>query len=91
MSGSDEVGLEVTTAADTAVLSNLLELYSHDLSKVFQLELGVDARFGYEKLPRYWSERERRFAFLIRVGARLGCSLVAPRGVWTDLAPGTRR
>jgi len=80
VSGSDEVTLEVATASDAAVLSNLLELYSHDLSEVFELELGVDARFGYEKLPLYWSERERRFAFLVRLGARLAGFALVTRG-----------
>ena len=56
MIGSGEVVLEPATRRDSAVVSNLLELYSHDLSDVFALELGIDGRFGYEKLPLYWSE-----------------------------------
>jgi predicted acetyltransferase len=58
-------------ACDAPVLSNLLKLYAHDLSAVFALELGANGRYGYEKLPLYWSEPERRFPFLIRAGARL--------------------
>ena len=65
---------------DAAVLSNLLELYSHDLSQVFALELGTNGRFGYEKLPLYWSEPERRFPFLIRVGARVAGFVLVTRG-----------
>jgi predicted acetyltransferase len=76
--GSYEVALEPAKACDAPVLSNLLELYSHDLSDVFALELGASGRFGYEKLPLYWSESERRFPFLIRAGTRLaGFALVA--------------
>jgi len=65
---------------DAAVLSNLLELYSHDLSQVFALELGTNGRFGYEKLPLYWSEPERRFPFLIRLGARVAGFVLVTRG-----------
>ena len=71
------VVLDVATLRDAAVLSNLLELYSHDLSEVFALELGADGRFGYEKLPLYWAEPERRFPFLIRCGDRvIGFALI---------------
>ena len=66
--------------SDAPVLANLLELYVHDLSEIFGLELGVDGRFGYEKLPLYWSEPERRFPFLIRCGTRLAGFALATRG-----------
>ena len=75
-----EVVLESATLRDAAVLSNLLELYSHDLSDVFALEPGVDGRFGYEKLPLYWSEPESRFPFLIRAGTRLAGFALVTRG-----------
>jgi predicted acetyltransferase len=78
--GSCEVLLESATLSDTAVLSNLLELYSHDLSDVFALEPGTDGRFGYGKLPLYWSEPENRFPFLIRAGARLAGFALVTRG-----------
>ena len=65
-----EVVLEAATPADAGLLSNLLELYIHDLSATFGVELGPDGRFGYSELPRYWSEPERRFPFLIRSDAR---------------------
>jgi len=80
MIGSYEVVLEPATLRDTAVLSNLLELYSHDLSDVFALEPGADGRFGYGKLPLYWSEPENRFPFLIRAGARLAGFALVTRG-----------
>ena len=80
MIGSGEVVLEPATRRDSAVVSNLLELYSHDLSDVFALEVGIDGRFGYEKLPLYWSEPESRFAFLIRAGTRLAGFALVTRG-----------
>jgi predicted acetyltransferase len=75
-----EVVLEPATLRDATVVSNLLELYSHDLSDVFALELGTDGRFGYEKLPLYWSEPENRFPFLIRAGSRLAGLALVTRG-----------
>jgi len=80
MTGSCEVVVEPAMPPDAAVLSNLLELYSHDLSEVFNLELGANGRFGYEKLPLYWSESERRFPFLIRAGTRLAGFALVTRG-----------
>jgi predicted acetyltransferase len=80
MSDCYEVVLEPATLRDAAVLSNLLELYSHDLSDVFALEPGVDGRFGYEKLPLYWSEPESRLPFLIRAGTRLAGFALVTRG-----------
>jgi predicted acetyltransferase len=80
MTDLNEVVLEAATQSDAGLLANLLELYSHDLSDVFALELGADGRFGYEQLPRYWSEPERRFPFLIRVGARLAGFALVTRG-----------
>jgi predicted acetyltransferase len=80
MIGPCEVVLEPATQSDAAVLSNLLELYSHDLSDVFVLEPGTDGRFGYEKLPLYWSEPENRFPFLIRAGTRLAGFALVTRG-----------
>jgi predicted acetyltransferase len=71
------VTIEHATRADSALLANLLELYVHDLSEVFPVELGPDGRFGYPKLPLYWSEPDHRFAFLIRAGDKtLGFALV---------------
>ena len=80
MTGSGEVVLEPAALRDAAVLSNLLELYSHDLSDVFALEPGADGRFGYEKLPLYWSDPENRFPFFIRAGTRLAGFALVTRG-----------
>src|SRR3954468_13353929 len=81
MAEPHEVVLDVATPADATLLSNLLELYIHDLSAAFpNVELGADGRFGYGKLPLYWSEPERRFPFLIRCGARIAGFVLATRG-----------
>ncbi len=80
MADSEEVILDLATPRDEGVLSNLLEFYAHDLSETFALELGSDGRFGYEKLPLYWSEPERRFPFLIRLGTHLAGFALATLG-----------
>ena len=81
MQGAGGVELEAATHADGKLLENLLELYIHDLSAAFpSIELGADGRFGYPKLPLYWSEPERRFPFLIRHDARTAGFALATRG-----------
>lgn len=77
----EEVVLEVATPHDAPLLANLLELYLHDLSEAFPgIELGADGRFGYDYLPLYWSEPERRFPFLIRYGTRVVGFVLVTRG-----------
>jgi predicted acetyltransferase len=81
MTGSPETVLEAATVADATLLSNLLELYIHDLSAAFpNVELGPDGRFGYGKLPLYWSEPDRHFPFLITYDARVAGFALATRG-----------
>ena len=88
MSRSPAISLDPATEADSVLLSNLLELYIHDLSDVFPfLELGPDGRFGYRRLPLYWSEPERRFAFLIRCDGRIAGFVLAKRGSPADDDP----
>ncbi len=75
------VSLHDATHGDATLLANLLELYIHDLSGVFpDLTLGPDGRFGYSRLPLYWSEAERRFAFIIRSGGETAGFVLATRG-----------
>ena len=62
------------------LLRNLLELYIHDLSEAFPVQLGPDGRFGYEKLSLYWSEPALHYAFLIKVGTRVAGFALATRG-----------
>jgi predicted acetyltransferase len=77
----DSVTLDRATAEDAPLLANLLELYIHDLSAIFpHVELGADGRYGYRGLPLYWSEPDRRFAFLIRCQGRVAGFALATRG-----------
>ncbi|HEU0053606.1 MAG TPA: GNAT family N-acetyltransferase [Longimicrobium sp.] len=71
--------VEVTSASpdEEALLANLLELYSHDMSEFLDVTIGADGRFGYPPLPLYWRE-EGRHPFLLKVdGAVAGFALVA--------------
>src|SRR5262249_22941430 len=78
---SEEVVLDVAMPTDEAVLSCLLEAYVEELSVVFpHAKPGADGRYHYEKLPLYWSEPDRRFAFLIRSGARVVGFALVTRG-----------
>jgi predicted acetyltransferase len=79
------VTIEPATPADAALLTNLLELYVHDLSEVFAIEPGPDGRFGYPKLPLYFAEPEKRFPFLIRTDEKtVGFALVTRGSPATD-------
>ena len=63
--------LQGARESDAPLLENLLELYIHDLSEAFAIEVGANGRFGYDRLPLYWQEPERRFAYVIRYGAAI--------------------
>ena len=59
-----------------SILANVLELYVHDFSEFYHLDLGADGRFGYQNLPLYWSEPDR-YAFLVKMNGKLaGLALV---------------
>ena len=78
---SETVVLTPVTPSDQVLVSNLLQLYIHDLSAIFtKVELGPDGRFGYPHLPLYWSEPERRFAYVIRSGPHVAGFAMAVRG-----------
>lgn len=64
--------VEVYTATreDSAVLRNLLELYSYDFSEVTGTDVDDHGLFGYRYLDHYWTEPGRT-PLLIRVDARL--------------------
>jgi predicted acetyltransferase len=74
------VSLKRATQDDAPLLENLLELYIHDLSDVFSVLPGPDGRFGYDKLPLYWSEPDRRYAFLIEYQTRVVGFVLVTRG-----------
>jgi predicted acetyltransferase len=76
----DLATLDPATSEDTPVLSDLLELYQFELRTIFGLTRGPDGRFGYARLPRYWSEPATHFPFLIRIGERVAGFALATRG-----------
>jgi predicted acetyltransferase len=87
---SEATTLQRATQADGELLANLLELYMHDVCDVFPaLELGENGRFGYAQLPLYWSETERRFAYVIRSGERVAGFALAKRGSPVSPDPAT--
>ncbi len=89
MMTTPRVSLTPATPDDATVVGNLLQLYAHDLSAVFGLELGPDGRFSYPALALYWTEPARRFAFLIRDDGRLAGFVLATRGSPADDDPTT--
>ena len=72
--------LEAAAERDAPVLASLLELYLHDLSEIFEVDVRPGGRFGYDRLPSYWREPDRRFPFLIRVGGELAGFALVTRG-----------
>ncbi len=75
------ISLDAATEEDATLLSDLLEEYAEELSDVFpSMVRGPDGRFGYPRLPLYWSESERRFAFVIHVGGQAAGCVLATRG-----------
>ncbi len=81
MADSNGTTLVAAEPSDELLLSNLLELYIHDLSAAFpHIALGADGRYGYPYLPLYFSERERRFAFLLHHDVKLAGFALVTRG-----------
>ena len=80
MSASPDITLEAATADASSLLSNLLELYMHDLSEIFPIKVGADGRFGYDKLALYWSEPVTHFAYLIRSNSDVAGFALVTRG-----------
>lgn len=86
MADAQDVTLSFATERDAPRMANLLELYLHDLSETFPIQIGADGRFGYDALPSFWLEPGRRFPFLIRHGEQLAGFALVTRGspVTTD-------
>ena len=88
MNTPQTVTLDPALASEAPLIANLLELYIHDLSDIFpNIELGADGRFGYGRLPLYWSEPERRFPFVIRCDGRIAGFVLAQRGSPVNPSP----
>jgi predicted acetyltransferase len=80
MDSVEPISLDPATPSDRTLLDNLLELYIHDLSAIFpHVELGPEGRFGYHRLPLYWTEPERRCPFLIRSAGRVAGFVLVER------------
>jgi predicted acetyltransferase len=77
---SQQVLLQTAESHDAPLLASLFELYAHDLSAAFEMDVGADGKFGSPQLASYWHEPERRFPFLIRVGSQLGGFVLVTRG-----------
>ena len=85
MIDSNVVSLEVASPVDEEALSELLEDYIGELSTLFAIEADGDGRFRYDKLPLYWTEPDRRFAFFIRSGTdRVGVALATRESATHD-------
>ena len=80
MTTSQDVALKVATARDAPLLANLLQLYLHDMSEIFPIELDEQGRYAYGKLARYWAEPGTHFAFLIHSGERIVGFALVTRG-----------
>jgi predicted acetyltransferase len=61
------------------ILANLLELYAYDFSEFLDIELNADGRFGYKRLPLYWTEPNRH-PFLVRMDQRLAGLVLVKQG-----------
>jgi predicted acetyltransferase len=75
----DNVAVVPAGPEQELVLANLLELYAHDFSEFHDIEIGTDGRFGYNRLPLYWSEADRH-PFLVRMDGRLAGLILVKRG-----------
>jgi predicted acetyltransferase len=67
------------TVDQEPVLANLLELYAHDFSEFYPIELAEDGRFSYRDLALYWSEPDR-YPFLVRVDGKLAGLVLVKKG-----------
>lgn len=75
------VSLELASEREAPVLANLLELYTHDLSAAFPgVTLAPDGRYGYAKLPAFFADPARYFAYFIRCDGALAGFALATRG-----------
>lgn len=80
MPAANAVSLQRATPDLAPMLGDLLELYVQEMSEIFPVALEPDGRFGYKKLPLYWSEPAVRHAFLIKRGSHVAGFALATRG-----------
>jgi len=75
----DNVAVIRASPEQEPILANLLELYVHDFTEFRDIEIGPDGRFGYNRLPLYWSESGRH-PFLVKIGNRLAGLILVKKG-----------
>ena len=80
MSPDPGISIDAARHEDMPLLSNLLELYMHDMSEIFPLRLDGAGRFGYERLPLYATQPDSHLAFLIRHKAEIVGFALVTRG-----------
>jgi len=61
------------------ILANLLQLYAHDFSEFYHLDLEEDGRFVYKELPLYFREGKRH-AFLVKTDGKWAGFVLVQRG-----------
>jgi len=76
---SEHIELIPARPEQESILANLLELYAHDFSEFYDLEIGANGRFGYSSLPLYWSEPGRH-PFLVWVEGQLAGLVLIKKG-----------
>ena len=85
------MNIEIVRAApeQQPILANLLQLYAHDFSEFYDLDLGEDGRYVYKELPLYFQDAGRH-AFLVKkdgmwagfVLVQRGSQISAAKDVW---------
>src|SRR5262249_17444217 len=85
VSEAREISVVPASPDEAALLERLLQLYLPALSETVPIDVALTGRFGYEALPLYWEEPDRRFPFLIRRDGRaVGFALVTRGSPATD-------
>jgi predicted acetyltransferase len=75
-----DVQITQVTAGGRAVLSNLVQLYIHDLSATFEVDIEPDGRFAYPKLDAYFAAPDGHHAYFLRADGGLAGFALVTRG-----------
>jgi len=70
------IQLQPAQLKDKPLISNLLELYLHDMSEHDGSNVGQDGRYGYKYLDSYWEEPTRQALLITAVEQIAGFTLV---------------
>lgn len=85
------ISIHLASLSQKHVISNLLELYSHDFSEISpdknRFDVNENGRFEYPYLDEYWNENNR-FAYLIRIDGKIaGFALVNQNSILQNSNP----